>query len=279
MDVSIVVCTRNRALQLADTLPRFARLKSASRWEVVFVDNASTDATPQLLDAFVETSGLDVLLVREPKAGLSAARNAGWPRARGEVVAFTDDDCYPAPDYVDQLRACFLAPQLGYLGGRVLLFDPNDYPITIQPLAHRVDIPPRSFVRPGLIHGANLALRRGVLERIGNFDERLGAGTALYCGEDLDILTRASGLGFAGAYDPRPTVFHHHRRSTAGEAGRLMAGYDIGRGACYAKALMDGRTRGFYLWPVLRRIGGNLRRGDIAVLGRELSGAWKYIRG
>ena len=120
MDVSLVVCTRNRAAQLADALPHFSRLESSASWEMVFVDNGSTDATPELLEAFSKSSGLNVRIFKVPKAGLSVARNAGWRNARGGIVAFTDDDCYPAPDYVEQLRLSFSKADLGYLGGRVL---------------------------------------------------------------------------------------------------------------------------------------------------------------
>ena len=124
------------------------------------------------------------------------------------------------------------------------------------------------------------ALRsRLVLESAGDFDERLGAGTPLQCGEDVDALARVSALGFPGAYDPRPTVFHHHRRSKPEEVDRLMAGYDVGRGAYFAKALMHRRTRRAFLWPVLRKIGGNFLRCDFAVMRRECYGAWKYVVG
>lgn len=279
MDLSLVVCTRNRATLLSEALPHFSRLQSPASWELVMVDNGSTDATAEILAALAQSAPMRLTLVNEPKRGLSAARNAGWRRAQGRIVVFTDDDCYPATDFLDQVGHCFSESALGFLGGRVLLFDPNDYPITIQTLEQRVEIAPRAYVGPSLIHGANCSFLREALARLGGFDERLGAGTPLCSGEDVDVLARASALGYAGAYDPRPLVFHHHRRTTQAEADQLMAGYDIGRGAFFAKGLRNRQTRGAFLWPVLRRIGGNLARRDFAVLRRELAGAWKYTFG
>lgn len=281
MDITLVICTRNRAKRLADTLPHLARLSADAHCEIVFVNNGSSDTTREILAEFVDSSGLDSRVVDEPRIGLSVARNTGWRLASGQVVAFTDDDCYPRPDYLKQLRVCFGEAEAdqSYLGGRVLLFDRNDAPITIQPLEQRVEISPRSFLQTGLLHGANMALRREVLERVGGFDEKLGAGTDVHCGEDTDILARASALGLRGAYDPRPVVFHHHRRSRPEDVKRLLEKYDIGRGAYYAKSLMDRRMRGNYFWPVLRKIGGNIWRCDFAVMRRELHGAWTYING
>ena len=278
MDITLIICTRNRARFLAEALPYLTRLRTESSWEVVFVNNGSSDATREVLAAFVGSSGLQASVTDEPRAGLAAARNTGWRRSKGRLVAFTDDDCYPAPDYLDQVRACFAEADLGYLGGRVLLFDRDDYPVTIKVSEEREDFPPRSFLPAGAVHGANLAARRDVLERAGGFDEKLGIGAKCESAEDIDFVARASAMGFHGAYDPRPVVFHHHRRRQPEELERLLAHYDVGRGAFYAKAVMDSRMRGPYWWPVLRRIAGNIRRGDFGVMFREFHGAWKYIR-
>lgn len=278
VDISIVVCTKDRAAELAEALPHYARLKSSLLWELIFVNNGSTDATADVLAGFARSSSLCVRVLDEPRRGVSAARNTGWRGAKGNIIAFMDDDCYPAEDFLDELWRCFSVQDLAFLGGRVLLYDRNDYPITIKVSTEREDIAPRSFVRPGVAHGANMAFRRSVLDQVGDFDERMGPGTAVY-GEELDIMARASALGFRGAYDPRPTVFHHHRRSKPEDVKRLMAIYDVGRGAYYAKAVMDPRMRRAFLWPVIRKIGGNVCRGDFAVMWREFYGAWKYVRG
>lgn len=276
MNISIVVSTRDRADRLVDAFPHYSRLKSALAWEAVFVNNGSTDHTASVLARFAASLPLKVKVIDEPKPGVSAGRNAGWHRATGAVIAFMDDDCYPAEDYLDRLWECFAEPELGYLGGRILLYDKKDYPITIRTELEREDIPPRSFLRAGVVHGANMAFRREVLQQIGDFDERLGPGAVVY-GEELDLLARASAEGFRGAYDPRPVVFHHHRRSSREDVRRLMAIYDLGRGAYYAKAVTDPRMCRAFLWPVIRRILGNLRRLDFGVMWREFHGAWKYL--
>jgi GT2 family glycosyltransferase len=276
VNISIVVSTRDRADRLVDAFPHYSRLKSALAWEAVFVNNGSTDHTASVLARFAASLPLKVKVIDEPKPGVSAGRNAGWHRATGAVIAFMDDDCYPAEDYLDRLWECFAEPELGYLGGRILLYDKKDYPITIRTELEREDIPPRSFLRAGVVHGANMAFRREVLQQIGDFDERLGPGAVVY-GEELDLLARASAEGFRGAYDPRPVVFHHHRRSSREDVRRLMAIYDLGRGAYYARAVTDPRMCRAFLWPVIRRILGNLRRLDFGVMWREFHGAWKYL--
>lgn len=246
--------------------------------ELIVVDNGSTDATHEVLECFAASAVLPVRIVHEAHAGLSNARNAGWRTAGGDIVAFTDDDCYPAADYLAALRDCFAQPDLGYVGARVLLYDRDDYPITIQPLNERVDIPAHSYVKPGLIHGANMAFRRAVLERIGGFDPALGAGTPCLSAEDTDALCRASAAGFAGAYDPRPVVYHHHGRRLQSQVDALLESYDVGRGALFFKGLTDGGTRRHFALPVARRVAGHLLKGRFATLNREMKGALRYAR-
>lgn len=278
MNLSLIVCTRDRAPQLAQALSHFSRLVFPPHSELIIVDNGSSDGTDEIIATFARTADFAVRIVSEPRAGLSVARNAGLRAAAGNILVFTDDDCYPEPDYLTQIVACLEERGIAYVGGRVLLWDKHDLPITIQPLAERVDIAPSSYIKPGLIHGANMSFKREVFDAIGSFDELLGAGTPLHCGEDLDLLARASTAGFRGAYDPRPTVFHHHRRSRPEDAERLLAGYHIGLGALYAKAMSSRASRKTYLWPCVRRIVRILIRRDFDVLKREVQGARAYIR-
>ena len=164
--------------------------------------------------------GLEV--VSEPRAGVSRGRNAGIRAARGEFIAMTDDDCLPEPDFLDAVLNAFADPAIGYYGGRVLLHDPADYPITIKTSMQREEFPSGTVLPPGALHGANFGFRRAVLERIGGFDTNMGPGTRSRSGEDLELATRASFGGWRGVYDPaadgatRPWSAHARFRSFTG---------------------------------------------------------------
>jgi GT2 family glycosyltransferase len=96
----------------------------------------------------------------------------------------------------------------------------------------------KSFIPAGMIQGANISFKRVALQSVNGFDDRFGAGTRFPC-EDIDVCARASAAGWHGAYDPRPIIYHHHGRKTEAEATRLMKLYDHGRGAYYAKGLLN----------------------------------------
>ena len=257
MNLSLVICTRNRASQLDQSLKSLLRLRSGRSWQLVVVDNGSTDDTQLVLERFRTHFTHEFTLVVEPRPGLGTARNRGWTNARGEIVAFTDDDCYPDEHFLMSVESCFNEDsRLGFAGGRVLLHDPTDYTITIQTESCRQEILPGQFIPAGLIQGANFACRRAALADVSGFDERFGAGTLFPC-EDVDILARMSVRGWPGVYDPRLLVYHHHRRKSEEEVLRLKKQYDRGRGAYYAKCMLNPALRMTYLknwyWLVRRQ--------------------------
>jgi len=187
--------------------------------------------------------------------GVSCAKNAGWRSARSAIVACIDDDCYPEEDYLDSIFQCFSNDaKLGFVGGRILLHDPTDRKITIQESLEPFSIPPGSFIRPGSIQGANVAYRRDALTDVGGFDPWFGAG-ALYSGDETELLARISAAGWKGAYDPKPVVYHHHGRKTIKDEWRLMRWYDRGRGAYYAKCMLNRNMRNVYVrnWLLTRQ--------------------------
>ncbi len=236
--VSLVVCTRNRAPFLPPHLAALSAIKSEILWEIIFVDNNSSDDTASLLAEFAKQSSVPVSIVHEKIPGLSNARNAGWRYSKAKIIAFTDDDCYPAPDFITHLAQAFLEKNIGFTGGRVLLHDPNDLPMTIK-LSEDFDYHNAySFIGPGYIHGANFALTKQLLEQLDGFDPLMGSGTPYPC-EDCDILLRALNTGVRGKYCPNIVVSHHHRRRTADDLAKIEASYLAGRGAFYMKALVD----------------------------------------
>lgn len=278
MKISLIVCTRNRAPRLPNALDAFSRMRTSGDWQVVIVNNGSTDETQALLERFAARDPAHVVLVQQPIRGLANAQNAGLEHASGEIIAFTDDDCYPEPDYLDRIRECFRESPIHYLGGRVLLHDRNDAPVTITTREARVELPPYTYIPAGIIHGAAFAFRREALEALGGFDPTLGIGSALDSGNDVNALIRCSAMGFRGAFDPRPTVYHHHRRRANEDVDRLLRRYDVARGAAYYLGISNPRLRRAYLWPVVRRLAGNVLKGHWGTLQRELSGGYRYAR-
>jgi glycosyltransferase involved in cell wall biosynthesis len=246
-DLSLLICTRNRAIQLAQTLKRVSAMQSRIKWELIVVDNGSTDSTSAVVSEYASTCNHPVQVIVEPARGVSCAKNTGWRSARSDIVVCIDDDCYPAEGYLDRIFQCFARdPKLGFLGGRILLHDPMDRKITIQESLEPLSFPPGSFIQPGCIQGANSAYSRAALEEVGGFDPWFGGG-ALYSGEEAELMARISAAGWWGAYDPKPVVYHHHGRKTRSDEWHLMRWYDRGRGAYYAKCILNRGMRRVYV--------------------------------
>jgi len=271
MQLSLVICTRNRASQLAECLRSLTKLQYPDPWELVIIDNGSKDETQEVINSFKES--LLIKSVVEPLSGLGRAHNRAMAISQGDIVAFTDDDCYPAEDFLSAVVRCFEEdPRLGFIGGRVLLYDPEDYRITIQEKASRKDLHPGDFFPPGLIHGANFACRRKALESVNGFDDRFGPGAFFVC-EDVDVMARMLGRGWPGAYDPRPVVYHHHGRRTDEAARGLGRQYDKGRGAYYSKCILNPELRTVYLQSWYRA----MRRQSKGTTFRELAGGAEFL--
>jgi glycosyltransferase involved in cell wall biosynthesis len=237
LDISLVICTRNRAGQLGSCLEKVADLTFDGDWEFIVVDNGSSDATATVIAEFAARAPMTVKYVHQPLKGLSNARNAGIAQAKGAIIAFTDDDCYVAPDFLTTTVAAFREAEIGFVSGRILLHDPTDYPATISLSTEPRDLPRGSYVVPGVLKGANMAFRREVLAAISGFDPLFGSGAA-FPAEDCDAAARASLAGWNGRYVPSIVVAHHHGRK-ADSIPALHRDYDIGRGAYHAKLLLS----------------------------------------
>ena len=104
-DVSVVVSTRNRADVLGNCLRALAANRATVSFEIIVVDNGSTDGTREVVRAVAETCEFPLHYVWEPRRGVSHGRNAGIARATGRIVAFTDDDIQVAADWVERVGA------------------------------------------------------------------------------------------------------------------------------------------------------------------------------
>jgi glycosyltransferase involved in cell wall biosynthesis len=238
MDMSLIIVTRDRCQQLARCLESLRGIVFDRPWELIVVDNGSTDKTADVVQNFIKTGGVRGIYLFEPAPGKSKGLNSALEHASGEIVAFTDDDCYPASDFLSRIWSAFDDPSVGYIGGRIMLHDPADYPITINESTIPVTYPANSFVCAGCVQGANMAFRRRVLRDIGGFDPLFGPGTLLIA-EEIDAVGRASALGWKGEYHPEVVVRHHHGRKAA-DAAAVWKLYAIGRGAYHMKLLLKG---------------------------------------
>jgi GT2 family glycosyltransferase len=273
MDISLIICTRNRAPQLTLCLAAVGAIRAQRDWEVIVVDNASeTSDTAEVARAFAARASVPVQFVIEPCPGLAHGHNRGVALARGRYLAFIDDDCYPAPDYIEALCAAFDGdPTLGYLSGRIMLHDPTDLALTVnESLIPRV-FPPRRYVQTGDVQGANMAFRPEVLAAIGGFDPWFGPG-APFNAEDIDAAARANLYGWKGAYCPTIVVSHHHGRKPD-EAARVWRSYATGRGAYNMKLLLNGE-----FWWFARAIYGLRNRWKLSrgTIWYEQVGAARY---
>jgi glycosyltransferase involved in cell wall biosynthesis len=272
MDISLIIATRDRSHQLARCLDSVARMEFDRPWELIVVDNGSKDATAEVVKQFADKLSIPLRYVLERKPGLGNAHNAGVRAARGEILAFTDDDCYPETDFLNRIWCAFADPSIGYIGGRITLHDPADDPMTTIESATPYVFPAKSFIRGGSFGGANMAFRKKILDEISGFDPMFGPG-ALFNAEDVDAAARASAIGWKGEYRPEVIVRHHHGRK-APDIPRLVKSYGMGLGAYHMKLLLDGREFWCFarsVYHVRRRFRTNRR----SVLW-EPAGAVKY---
>ena len=268
--VTVVVATRDRPQSLARCLRALAALTYA-RFEVVVVDNAPS--TRETLAVVQQQSGQDarVRYVRELRPGVSCARNRGLGEARGELVAFTDDDVVVDPGWLDGvLRGFDRSPSVGCVTGLVpsARLDTAEQRYFDRRVSWALGCTPRRYDRHGDLQasplypytagqfgtGANFAFRTAVLRNLGGFDEALGPGTPTAAGEDLDLFVRTILAGHTIAYEPAAIAWHHHR-DELGQLRRQLFNYGVGLAAFATKYLSGRRTAR----DVLVRLPGGLR--------------------
>ena len=242
-DVTIIVCTRNRVDALHRCLSSISETKlqcPKAKVELVVVDNGPSDNTHDLVSTWLRSAPLPVRFVEERRPGLGAARNAGVRNARGRLIAFTDDDCQVAPNYLSDLLRHFNGDKTPAIrGGRVELGDPTDLPLGIK-----VDDAEALFqypMHPGLIAlGCNMVIHRDVFARVGPFDERFGSGAPFKASDETDFFYRAYLSNVPVIYVPDMVVYHFHGRKTLDVARAHYWNYSMGTGALYAKHLFAG---------------------------------------
>jgi GT2 family glycosyltransferase len=284
--VNISVCiptVRPQSLAAALTSVRRQRRQS---WEVVVLaqgDEASTRAT------VATAAGGDrrIRYVQLPERGLSRARNAAFEVARGDVVAFLDDDCEADPGWLDAIAEGFERDRgLGLVGGALVAPPRPRWALTscpwvapaealYDPAAH-----PRRPPRGWDWFGANVALRADIVTRIGRWDECLGAGATFPAAEDTDYKLRLEAAGVRMLTTPRSVVFHSSGMRRGLSALRTsQRNYAVGNGAMAAKLTLLGDARGaLWLRDTRRDLCASLRRGRPQRAPVDLRRLWYFER-
>ena len=224
-EVSVVVSTKNRAASLPALFAALARQRlPAGRFELVLVDDGSTDGTHTAARKLARTVGFPVRVVRRERSGGPAAgRNAGWRAARAPVIAFTDDDCQPAPEWLGAGLTRMRAEDADLVQGRTLPEPRQEAVGGLFVITNRVTR------AGGHYETCNMFYRREVLEELDGFDERFPHPMA----EDTDLALRALAAGRRAAFEPEALLYHDVR--TVGWRGILRRGRNLSSHALLVK--------------------------------------------
>lgn len=246
LDVSVVVATRNRPQQIGPCVESLVH-NAGDYLELVVIDQSDDDATERALAQVPGSAKLRY--IKTSTRGLSKARNLATQQTRGAIIAFTDDDCKVPPDWVRSLRKVFEEnPATGLLFGRVTI------PEMARGIAHAASFEPHQRhieqrlpdVRLAWGIGANMSVRRSLLERVGPFDDLLGAGAPFRAGEEVDFSIRALAAGERITNASEVTLLHLGVRLDD-DASKLVRGYLYATGAVFAKHLRLGTPGSFKL--------------------------------
>lgn len=253
---SVIVCTRNGGERIIGCLQAVVALDHPS-FEVIVVDDGSSDGTAgRVAEHF---PGLKLL--RLAAAGLSAARNAGADAARGEILAFTDDDCRPDGEWLRRLDRVFEQGGWDAAGG------PNLPPVPGSRAEAVVAAAPGApshvlidDVEAEHVPGCNLAVRKEAFEAIGGFDRQFHTA-----GDDVDFCWRLRDAGKRIGFAPGAFVWHDRRPDSL---GYLRQQWGYGK----AEALLVGKFPGHFArcggarWQGRIYEGGAIRAGSRAVI-------------
>jgi O-antigen biosynthesis protein len=268
--LSVVVATCANA-QSAVRCVEGIQASAVGSFEVIVVENRPAHSTVERVLAERFRGDERIRYVEEQRPGLALARNAGLRAARGELVAFTDDDVLVDSAWVSAIRAAFAAmPQVGCVTGLIL---PLEFETPAQLLVERfasygkgfipriyslekppADQPLFPYTAGYFGSGANIAFRTRVARDMGGFDPALGTGTRARGGEDLDIFIRLLHAGGQLAYEPGAIVWHRHP-DTEADLRRRVFDYGVGLGAMLSKQIVAGPNR----WAIVSRAPQGIR--------------------
>jgi glycosyltransferase involved in cell wall biosynthesis len=278
MRASIIVITRNRSNYIEETFAAL-RAQNANDFEIIVVDSSGENerkTTTKLAAKY------EIRYIYEPRHGQALARNVGVTHASGDIIAFTDDDCVPAHDWLAKQLEIFSNPSIWACTGRVIqhnregaadLFEevagqdlgtlrrsffPADTRLSFSFLSDNVlkvfakhmksDAP----VPFGIGHGSSMSFRREVFKQIGDFNVMFGNSVVKYAIEDIELFYRILKAGHSILYEPAAVVSHKHKL-TAEEVFKTRYIYSYSGAALMWKYRRDTRMS-FLFWGRLLQL-------------------------
>ena len=249
-DISIVVCTQNRAAMLRGALASLYDLATNGfTYEIVVIDNASTDDTPRVIAEAAQASANPLRGIHEPEKGIVPARNRGIREARGKWIAFFDDDQLADRRWLAELNGGARQKQCRVVGGSVHLTFPGGCERQLAPNVRmllgeaRLGDQPLAYggrLTPGC---GNLMVERGVFDEVGIFQWVLHGR-----GEDTDLFRRIEQAGIAAWYMPGAIVHHVTPAERLADDYLLKLSRKMGEGVALRQAAALGRFRFGLLW-------------------------------
>jgi GT2 family glycosyltransferase len=259
--ISVVVCSYNGSRTIRDCLEGLLNIDYPD-FEVIVVNDGSTDNLAEIVQEY------PFKLISTSNMGLSSARNTGMKAATGEIVAYTDDDARPDPQWLKYLAASFMKTTHAGIGG------PNIAPAGDGEIAECVANAPGGPVHVLIsdteaehIPGCNMAFRREALLAINGFDVQYRAA-----GDDVDLCWRIQEKGWTIGFSPAAMVWHHRRNSVL-TYWKQQQGYGKAESLLEAKWPEKYNAAGHVTWTG-RLYGKGLTETLNLKRGRIYQGSW-----
>lgn len=275
VNITVAIPTLNRPAELMRCLES---LLNAPIWpaEVLVINQGEYQAVEVVIRRLQSQFPIPIVHCVQSRMGLSAARNYASTQARCSIIAFTDDDCVPASNWLALLQEVITAyPTIAGVTGSILPFEQASaglFPVSIRTGQQR-----KTFQGPTLPwhvgSGGNFAIKRDWLLRIGGYDERLGVGSPGQAAEDTDVFYRLLRAGAVIQYEPNVVV--HHERQDVNRLQQSFSTYSYGVGAFSAKHMRKGDLYvayilGAWLFWLIWRTGSSIIRRDPLYSGEAL---------
>lgn len=283
---SLIICSRNRPRLLRDTIDSVLQGEEVPT-ELIIIDQS--DVPHSSLETLTHTRACKIRYLWTRSVGLSRARNAGIAASKHAILAIIDDDMLVTPLWFGSLiRALLSARERAVVTGRVLpavAEVPGGFVPTFMP--SEVPAVYEGRIGADVLAGGHMATYRSILEAVGGFDERLGAGADFPAADDNDLGFRLLEAGYRIIYAPEAVLYHRAWRGK-GEYMAMRWSYGRGKGGFYTKylSLRDPYMLRRMVWDIFHRVFffpyrfcTDPRRacGDLVYITGILSGATQWV--